>query len=196
MVQDKKTKEILGFYPHFALISFTNNTRKPVDTYKNYILTPVKHVVRTTNMSVTYNAHPKNDKWQKRVWRYAENKYDQRVYLNSDNANFWYKSADLPLSKDYVELPEKPRYHWHRYQRRHAHTAWGWRHIRNYNRLSNFKYNQYQSYPKMRHRDRHLQDEFDFEHWRSGFSTGWKNKKIKHQYMVHWRQKRGNLLRT
>lgn len=189
MVQNKKTKEIIGFYPHFALISFTNENRQPIDSKKYYTLTPVKNVIRTTNMNVVFSAEKKNQNWQDRVWQHFENKYEERTYQNGDSWYTWYDDIELPYSKHYQEVHQtEPKRRWHNYHRKpKSHSAWGWRHVRNYNRKTNFAYNQYVNYPKMRHKNRHLQDQFDFEHWRGSFSTGWKNKKKRHQYMVHWR---------
>lgn len=192
MVQDKKTKQVIGIYPHFALISFVNRDNVPINAENYYTVTPVSRAVRTNSKTIDIVLRPKNKNWQHRLWLHFADKYELRQYINGDSYYTWYASATLPKSKDYKDLPKPPvkRYLPRRYRKCQSHSIFSWRHVRNYNRLSNFRFNSLSTVPYMRHKGRHLQTEFDCEHWQMGRSTGWKNSKIRHQYMVHLTRKK------
>lgn len=194
MVQDKKTKQVIGIYPHFALISFVNRNNIPINAENYYTVTPVSRTVRTNSKTIGIVLRPKNKNWQHRLWSHFADKYESHQYIDGDSCYTWYEGTILPKSKDYKNLPKPPVKHHlpRRYRRHQSHSIFSWRHVRSYNRLSNFRFNSLSTELHMRHKGRHLQTNFDYENWQMGRSTGWKDRKIRHQYMVHLTRKKWN----
>lgn len=177
---------IKGIYPYFGLINIRYDTaaRKP------FYIVPVKNIAWISQDQLQYDIIPKNKKWQAKIIRHFNNKIEMRNYntiANNSAIPVYYEiKNNFKQAKEYRNSPVQHKdIQKQKYRRTKRHSTFSWRTLK-HNRLHyNALYNSYCNRPKMRHPNRKLDDDLDRENWNTGNSTGWKQRKIRHQYLVH-----------
>lgn len=181
LIVNRNSNLIEAVYPYYGLISLIGKTAY-------YQILPVKKLCLTSPNHLQYQTIRKKQRWQEKVLNHFQQKYQLREYYDCQLPMFYEGIAkqNLPKSKDYYEKSQ-PQYRYHRYPRPKTHSAFSWRHIRNNNLTYQAKFNSYANFSKMRHPNRIVNNEnsWDYEHWTNRETTGWKRRKIKHQYLVH-----------
>lgn len=177
---------IKGIYPYFGLI----NIRYDLADKKPFYIVPVKNIAWISQNQLRYDIIPKNKKWQAKIIRHFNNKIEMRNYNTITNNSvipvYYTIKNNFKQAKEYRNLPVQHKdIQKQKYRRTKRHSTFSWRTLK-HNRLHyNVLYNSYCNRPKMRHPNRKLDANLDRENWNTGNSTGWKQRKIKHQYLVH-----------
>ena len=181
LIVNRNSNLIEAVYPYYGLISLIGKTAY-------YQILPVKKLCLTSPEHLQYQVVKKKQNWQEKVLKHFQQKYQLREYYDFQLPAFYESIAkqNLAKSKNYYEKSQ-PQYRYHHYPHSKRHSTFSWRHIRNNNLTYQAKFNSYANLSKMRHPNRIVNNEnsWDYEHWTNRETTGWKRRKIKHQYLVH-----------
>ena len=172
------------------------------DYLTTHTLVPVKNIRlamldnRHGTYSITYTSDPINRKHQFRILTHFSDKADQHNYQQQQDNDLGYNNLFFESLTQYDFKPSHSCIlirnndecnHTYRHQKHTtSHTSrFNRRHIRCNNLIYNQKYNSVKT-SKLRHCNRKQSDLwYDYDLRQSRRSTGWKSRKIKHQWMIH-----------
>lgn len=185
VVIDKSDNTIKYVCPYYGLIN-TVNGFSPTNHLVRII--PAKNFSLKSSNELQYKPIHKNKKWQDKVTRHFNDKFETRNYNDCILPVGYDTKQSFKCAKNYHEKHTQQALvrPW-KYRRYKSHSTFSWRTLKTTNLQFNALYNSYSNCPKMRHPNRKLKQNWDWEHWNSGESTGWKQHKMRHQYMVHLR---------
>lgn len=172
------------------------------DYLTTHTLVPVKNIRlamldnRHGTYSITYTSDPINRKHQFRILTHFSDKVDQHNHQQQQDNDLGYNNLffesltqyDFKPSHSCIFIRNDNRstytYHYKNHHTSHK-TRYSKRHIRCNNLIYNQKYNSVKT-SKLRHYNRKQNKSWlDHDMWQSRQSTGWKIRKIKHQWMIH-----------